>query len=177
MNDETCTIREADPADVPGAAVLYRAFLEETVWSTADGTPNPKLDVEYLLTTLVRAENSDVLVAEVDGKPVGFACVHFRPGMDRSPGLWARFSGFFSRKRRSAPLLFPDQAYLAYLFVAAEVRRHGIATALVTAAGEWARRRGAKSLDLNVLAENADARALYRKLDMSEFLIHYRMRL
>ena len=177
MKEEKCVIREAVDADVAALAVLYRAFLEESVWRTPDGTPNPDLDVEYKLTALIHGENSAVLLAEGAGTPVGFACVHFRPGTDHERGRWARFSGYFSRKRRSAPLVFPDHGYLAHLFVTADFRRRGIGAALVAAAGDWAKRRGAGSLDLNVLAGNQDARTLYRKLGMAEFLIHYRMKL
>ena len=177
MNDEKCIIREAGDADLPGLAGLYRAFLEESVWSVPDATPNPKLNIDHVLGKLIAAENSAMLVAEIEGEAVGFAWVNFRPGTDRPLGFYEQIREFFARQRRSQSALFPDRAYLAHLFVAADFRRRGIATGLVQAAGDWAKRRGGKSLDLNVLARNEVARALYRNLGMSEFLVHYRMKI
>ena len=177
MNDEKCTIREAGDADVPGLIKLYRAFLEESVWDTPDVTPNPSLNIEHVLSNLIAGPNSMLLVAEIEGEVVAFACVHFRPGTDRPLGVRERLREFLTRKRRSAPVLFPDRGYLAHLFVAQPQRRRGIGTELVRAAGDWVKRCGGRSLDLNVLAENDAARALYRKLPMTEFLIHYRMKL
>ncbi|MET9757466.1 GNAT family N-acetyltransferase [Streptomyces sp. NPDC006372] len=47
------------------------------------------------------------------------------------------------------------------LAVAAEARGHGVARALLRAAGEEARRQGARRITLRVLGHNAPARGLY----------------
>ncbi|HUA79019.1 MAG TPA: GNAT family N-acetyltransferase [Dyella sp.] len=50
------------------------------------------------------------------------------------------------------------------LFVTAQARRDGVAKALLTAAGEYARTLGAKSLWLQTAQDNAPAQALYESL-------------
>lgn len=177
MDVERCIIREARDEDFARIAALYRAFLEETVWSDPSVTPNPRLNIEHVVRRMLRTRNSAVLAAESDADAVGFAYVEFRPGTDRPRGPWERISEFLTRGPVTVPILFPAHGYLVHLFVAKPYRRKGIAAALVRASAEWVKRRGGRTLDLNVLAENEPARAFYRKLGMSELLVHYRLRL
>jgi GNAT superfamily N-acetyltransferase len=55
-------------------------------------------------------------------------------------------------------------AWLVGMWVSPEVRRRGIARALVIAVTEWARERGADVLNLHVTETNAEAIALYERL-------------
>jgi RimJ/RimL family protein N-acetyltransferase len=52
--------------------------------------------------------------------------------------------------------------------VAHEWRGHGVGSALLTAAIQWARERGLHKLSLDVFAHNASAIALYRKFGFVE---------
>lgn len=54
-------------------------------------------------------------------------------------------------------------SYVFALYVAPAHRRRGIATALLEHAQTWAQARGDRQIGLQVFAENAGARALYRK--------------
>jgi|GEM_PF-2230234 ribosomal protein S18 acetylase RimI-like enzyme len=175
MDAEACTIREAGNADLPRLAQLYRMFLEETLWSLPDVRRNPRLDVDRLLAGCLHGEHSAVLAAELKGEVVGFVCVEFRPPGDRPLGLLASVREFFARRRAKPAMLSDAYGYLVHLFVEARARRKAIASALVLASRDWVKLRGGHALELNVLAENDPARALYRKLGMSEFLVHYRM--
>jgi len=175
MNSEKCIIREAKDADLRRLAALYRAFLEETLWSAPNVTPNPRLDVERVVAGHLRGEHSSVLAAELDGEIVGFACVEFRPGSDRPLDFWGRVGEFFTHRRARLAVLFGAHGYLVHLFVEERARRRGIGSALVLASRDWVRHRGGRALELNVLAENDPARKLYQKLAMSELLVHYRM--
>ena len=57
-----------------------------------------------------------------------------------------------------------DEAEILTLVVRAELRRRGIARALVEAASEHAAKLGARAMFLEVGAKNEAARSLYRKL-------------
>ena len=57
-----------------------------------------------------------------------------------------------------------DYFVLYDLFVAPSKRRHGIARALMNAAGEWAKAQGAARLDLETARDNYPGQALYRDL-------------
>lgn len=84
------------------------------------------------------------LVAECEGEPCGIAWV--RLGDDA-----------------------PDSAHLYQMWVAAEQRRRRVGRALVDVAAEWARRLGAKQLDLDVTANNDAAVRLY---EGAGFVVH-----
>jgi ribosomal protein S18 acetylase RimI-like enzyme len=58
------------------------------------------------------------------------------------------------------------------LVVAALARRHGLATALLAAAEEWAHERGLKSLEVTVWAFNQEAQGLYQNAGF-DVLRHY----
>jgi GNAT superfamily N-acetyltransferase len=79
------------------------------------------------------------LVAEQDGKPVGWAFVHDTPGH-----LFV-----VEPERRHASL--------AELYVVPEVRGQGHGRALIAACEDWAKTRGHKLLTVGVLAKNARA--------------------
>jgi ribosomal protein S18 acetylase RimI-like enzyme len=53
-------------------------------------------------------------------------------------------------------------AVLSGMWVAGNVRRHGIGRALVQAVSAWATERGARAISLKVVSSNAGAVALYR---------------
>jgi GNAT superfamily N-acetyltransferase len=175
MNAQNCLIREATHADLPRLAPLFRAFLEETLKGIPDLKRNPLFDANRALARRLADEHSVVFAAELAGDLVAFACVEFRPATDRPLGLLERLREFFTRRRRTRPVLSPAHGCLVHLFVHECARRTGVASALVLASRDWVKRQGGRSLDLNVLAQNVPARALYRKLGMSEFLVHYRM--
>lgn len=88
-----------------------------------------------------RLENNEsvVLLALQDDKPVGFTQLY----------------PIFSSVRTARTWLLND------LFVAEDARRGGVARALLDAAADFARARGAAGLMLETMRDNAPARALY----------------
>jgi ribosomal protein S18 acetylase RimI-like enzyme len=56
----------------------------------------------------------------------------------------------------------PAEAELQGMWVAQNIRRHGVGRALVQAVCAWARERGAKRISLKVTADNTAASGLYR---------------
>jgi ribosomal protein S18 acetylase RimI-like enzyme len=57
-----------------------------------------------------------------------------------------------------------ETAYVYSLWLAPSARGHGLARALVAAAVDWARDRGARTVTLRVAADNAVARGVYESL-------------
>ncbi|MGY1762638.1 GNAT family N-acetyltransferase [Geodermatophilus sp. SYSU D00779] len=112
------------------------AALDRVTWSPAVApAPLWPEDVDFF----GEAPPGDVLVAELDGAVVGYV-----------------------RLRR--PTALPSHRHVLQvngLAVDPAVQRRGVGRALLVAAVEEARRRGARRLTLNVLATNPGARALY----------------
>jgi len=177
MSDESCVIRLARDGDLDSLVRLYCAFLDETLEHTPDVLENPVLDAGRVVMRLMHKERTAIIVAEYVNVLAGFSLVEFRRRTDGAWGLRERLTDFLTGRRELQPVILSDRAWLGHLFVTGEHRRKGIAQALLRGACDWARERGAKVLELNVLAANDAARTLYRKLGMSELLVHYRMRL
>jgi len=91
--------------------------------------------VEYVL-----ARQHDILVAEVDGAPVGFALLIYDLPDE---------------------ITLTEQTFLAYMAVEPDWQRRGIARILLATIEDQARKRGLPYLSLMVTEENAAARALY----------------
>jgi len=115
-------------------------------------TPADGADVGALVGSPDRAEVrlqaavrgvEDMLVAAVSSRIVGAASIRWSGGCD------------------------PPNPWLYGLHVAAEVRRHGVGRALMAAAEELARRRGADHLSLDVDVDEAGAIAFYTALGYS----------
>ncbi|HWG98307.1 MAG TPA: GNAT family N-acetyltransferase [Pilimelia sp.] len=129
---DTHPVRRAAPADAPTVAELLDAFNRE--FHTP--TPGP----EVLASRLRGLLAGDDLVALLTGSPaVGLAVVSFRRG------VW--YDG---------PVATLDELYV---HPDLRGRRHG--HALLTAACELARQRGAETLEINVDGEDVDARRFY----------------
>ena len=134
-------IREAVSGDVPLILTLIRELaayekLLEAVVATEE------LIGETLFGKTPRAE---VLIAELDSAPVGFA-LYFH-----------NYSTFLGR----------PGIYLEDLFVRPEARNHGVGRALLVRLAEVAVRRGCARLEWTVLDWNKGAIAFYRKLGAS----------
>lgn len=82
------------------------------------------------------------LLAEVDGQPVGFACLRVVPNL------------FY-------PTLYAE---LTELYIEPEFRRQGIGRALVTFAEALARAQGAEGLKILTGDDNEEGHGLYRAL-------------
>jgi ribosomal protein S18 acetylase RimI-like enzyme len=129
-------VRPAQPADLPAVGHLLDAFNREY----DDPTPGPEW-IAQRLGALLAAGDTEVLVvggAELDGLAVS----RFRPGL-WSDGL---------------------ECYLAELYVVPPLRGRGLGRALLAAAIERARARGADHMDLGTSEDDVAARALYERM-------------
>ncbi len=128
-------VRVATPADAPDLARLLRCFNESNV------TP---VQAARRLQAMRGVETA--LLAEVAGRPVGFASL------------------------RIVPFLSSDapHAELTELYVERLYRRQGVGRALVAAAEALARERGARELFLVTGLTNGNAQAFYRGLGYAD---------
>jgi ribosomal protein S18 acetylase RimI-like enzyme len=125
-------VREATAADEPAILAFMEAIFEERwnrPWSRPEFTP-AELDGKL------------VLVAEEDGKPIGFAY-----GQVFATGF----------------------AHLNIAYVRPEHRRQGVARALTAAFAAGAREQGAEHVTLDVDLSNEAGRAVWQRLGFTEW--------
>ena len=131
----TFSVRAATAHDLDALAGLVAAFRDHLGQSRPDGA-----SIADSLRCLARNPDTQLLLAvDADGERLGYAALRFRFS------LWV--GGI--------------EAQLDDLFVAATSRRSGVGRALVQAAVDAARARGAKIVGLNTNERNADALRLY----------------
>jgi ribosomal protein S18 acetylase RimI-like enzyme len=152
-------------ADVPIEVRVARAAdeaqlarLDRVAWTPQSGFPSVTRQAGGVFFTAGSPPQAH-LVGTIDGAVVGYI-------------------------RLSVPSPLPEEAHVLAvhgLAVAPEARRRGVATALLTAAEQRARERGARKLSLRVLSTNPDAIRLYTQLGfeqegrlLGEFLIESR---
>jgi ribosomal protein S18 acetylase RimI-like enzyme len=128
-------VRVAGPEDLEVISRLLYDFNAEF----DEPTPPAAEMVEYMRGPMAEGETV-VLLAGAD--PVGLAVLRFRPS-------------FYARGL---------ECYLAELYVAPAHRGHGLGRALMDAAIELARERGAVWMDLGTSEDDTAARALYESL-------------
>ena len=134
----TVTIRPAEPADVAVIAELIRGLavyerLEHEVTMS---------EAELERSLFGERRYAETLLAELDGRPVGFA-LYFH-----------NFSTFLGR----------PGLYLEDLFVQPEHRGHGVGRALLQRLAQVAVERGCARLEWVVLDWNESAIGFYEKL-------------
>jgi ribosomal protein S18 acetylase RimI-like enzyme len=129
------TVRRADAADAEAVARLLHDFNAEY----NEATPGPAALADRIRELLA---GGDTAVLVGGSGPDGFAVLRFRRSIT-TPGL---------------------ECYLAELYVAPERRGHGLGRALMEAAIDLARERGADGMDLGTSEDDVAARALYESL-------------
>ena len=133
MTTETETpIRLASVADAPAFARLLHEFNSEF------GESTPDADV-IAARAAPLIESGEVTVLLAGGGPDGFAELRFRPSL---------YTGALD-------------AYLEELYVVPAQRGKGLGRALLEAAMEHSRQRGAAHIDLGTSDDDVAARALY----------------
>jgi GNAT superfamily N-acetyltransferase len=132
VRDAETQIRLATAADAPAFGRLLHAFNVEF------GEPAPGADV-FAERAAPLIESGEVTVLLGGDGPDGFAELRFRPSL---------YTGALD-------------AYLEELYVVPERRGHGLGRALLEAAMENARERGAAHIDLGTSEDDVAARALY----------------
>ena len=125
----TLTVRQATPDDATELARMLDLF--DNMGATPEQVAARMLACQNVLTTYI---------GEMDGQPVGFACL------------------------RLVPHLQGDEPYaeLTDIYVDAPLRRHGVARALIAQVESAARAAGAGGLVIITGFDNESAQAAYR---------------
>jgi len=141
-------IRPAVVDDISAIAALYRilfaemAALQPNIWRPSE------MSRSFLLE-FIEGERSSILLAEEDGEIAGFAVAQDRDTPPFNCVIQNRY------------------CYLMDMAVAPARRGRGLGRALLGAAESWARGRGLKWLELNVLEENKAAYKLYEQAGLA----------
>lgn len=133
-----CPVRVAQASDTECIGRLLHDFNTEF----DEPTPGPGRLAERMRELLADGETVVLLAG---AGPDGLAVLRFRPG------IWSQAL----------------ECYLAELYVAPPVRGRGLGRALMLAAIEHARGRGADHMDLGTGEQDLAARALYESLGFS----------
>ena len=140
-------IRPAVMQDLPDILALYGVLDRELVAMQPEffcAAPRSEQDTAAALADT----NAAFLLAVQDGITVGFALVEYA-------GWTPEFSCVLPHR----------YARLSDIVVLPDLRGQGIGSALLGAAKRWARDRRLEYLELNVLAQNTAAMALYESHD------------
>ena len=134
-------VRSLKITDLP-SFVRLRADIEEhsPYMPAGDGERRERM-VYTVLKMLLRRESTVTLVVEKGGMLVGYITLIF--------GRFRKFRG---------------NAYIASVSVSERYRGKGVGTRLLAKAEEYARKRGARRLELEVFSKNKGAYELYERL-------------
>jgi len=139
----TITVRQATPDDAPALAVMLNRF--DGIGATPAQVAARMLACQSVLTTLL---------GEMDGQPVGFACL------------------------RLVPHLQGDEPYaeLTDIYVDAPFRRQGVARALIARVEAAAQAAGAREMVIITDFANEGARAVYGAVGYADWALVMRKR-
>jgi ribosomal protein S18 acetylase RimI-like enzyme len=139
--------RRARRSDLGAIASLWRDLLEhhaETLGIRVGAVPASQLE------RLLRDADAAAWVVEHDGAPAGFCAV----AIETAPSALAE----------------TGRAVITELYVRPAARRRGAGRALVAAALEWSRDRGALRAEVRVAARNGEGQAFWRALGFGAFV-------
>lgn len=138
-------IRKAVLDDIPAISELYREQFREMSKLIPDFIKEGDQSIEFLEKSISNNE-SDILAYENDGIIVGFILLQAKVRPDFDFMLPGKF------------------CYIMDIIVTEKERNKGFGTALMNSAKDWAKERDCSFINLDVLANNHGAIALYEKL-------------
>jgi len=139
----TITVRQATPDDAPELAVMLDRF--DGIRAIPEQVATRMLAYQSVLTTFL---------GEMDGQPVGFACL------------------------RLVPHIQGDEPYaeLTDIYVDVPFRRLGVARSLIARVEEAAQAAGASEAVIITGFDNEDAQAAYRAVGYTDWALAMRKR-
>ena len=154
-------IRLAEAEDIDAVAHLWEALVTYHRELDANLPPAAAQGARRYARRLIdRLDDpmSRVLVADIDGKVVGYVLGVI---VDLAPEMFAQDASGF----------------LADIFVDADYRRGGVGSALVAALASWFHEKGLGYFEWHVAARNDDAVAFWRSLGGREVMLRMRAEL
>ncbi len=142
-------LRKAKVTDIKELLRLYEALNKDIAKLDPMRFQGAQMDEEWVVKE-IQSNDTLFLVYEEDKEVVGFALANV---METPP----------------YPMYKPKRyGYILDLVVAKNMRGQGIATQLIEGMIEWKSKKNLDYLELNVLANNREARALYKKKEFCE---------
>lgn len=138
-------IRTAIRNDIPRILEISRLFFTEQAVLQPRYIRGAEYEEQFLLDTIGSDKSAILLVEEEVDRAIGFALVMEKETPPHPCVVWYRY------------------AYLMDIVVEPEYRNKGVGTKLLREIKEWARLRDLAFVQLNVLAENGDAKRLYER--------------
>ena len=139
----TITVHQATPDDAPELARMLDLF--DRMGATPAQVAARMLACQHVLTTFI---------GELDGQPVGFACLRLVPHLQGNE----------------------PYAELTDIYVDAPFRRHGVARALIAQVEAAARAAGASEVVIITGFDNEGAQAAYRASGYANWALAMRKR-
>ena len=149
------TIRPATMEDLP---VLY-SFEQGVIAAERpyDSFIKEGEIIYYDLKNLIGSNDTELIVAELNGKPVGAGYAQIRKSRS-----WSKD---------------PTFAYLGFMFVDPDYRGQGINQKIINHLKEWVKSRNIDELRLDVYVGNDAASRAYQKAGFKEHMIEMRLNL
>lgn len=144
-------IRKATMNDVEALREMYRELEEDCVKYQPEHFVTGFRENEFF-EKILSSPNQDILVAEINGRPVGFSHVMIL-------------------EQKHVACLKPQTAvYIQDLEVRAETRGRGIGSKLMEASKEYGLARGADFIRLQVFPQNTDGIRFYERNGFREMM-------
>ncbi|OAT85543.1 hypothetical protein A6M21_06035 [Desulfotomaculum copahuensis] len=134
-------IRPAVKTDIPAILALYREL--EDAYPVETGTADEEVNHDVLWRNVAADSRQQILVGEQNGRIVGTVTVIIVPNLGHRGSPWAAVEN---------------------VVVARDCRGRGAGTALMTAAGEIARRHGCYKIVLSSNLSRREAHDFYHRL-------------
>ena len=149
------------PADKPAILRFIQGLQDFERAIEADRRTDAKVAEEFYdeITDRVQKRNGQILIAELEGRAVGWAVVYAEEN-----------EIYVLAEER-------NNAYISELFVREERRGTGVGRALITACENWARAKGITVMMIGVLSGNTHADALYRRAGFVPYALQLRKHL
>jgi ribosomal protein S18 acetylase RimI-like enzyme len=148
------TVRPGKRDDATEAARLWvRSAEEHTLYDPVYTTaPGAEKVMRRFLADLSSSSHTCLFIAEKEGEVIGFLSGELREGSPAfKPKTWAAIED---------------------IFVAPDHRSLGVGHALFEACQEWAKKKGADGVSLQVAADNTRARKFYEELGFREVSVY-----
>ena len=155
MSTAGLNVRRAAPADRPVLEALWAAFMVEQAALDPRVTPSPDAiqRARATLADLIRGDGGTLFVADRAGEVVAFLAAE-----------WYTDAPVYA---------FVPEVHLLELYVTPEVRKQGVARALLDEAEAWARDAGAKRLRMSVLWQNEASRRLVEQWGVEPLAVSF----
>lgn len=153
QGNDAAIVREFTAKDIAGIVACFSELQEFERQIEPRRLPGEKVAASYVQSLLKQCAGKEgtIFVAEKNEQIIGFACILSAVILDED----------LNEPNRSS--------YLTDLIVMPAFRRGGVARALMRCAEEFARKRGASDVTLNMLLKNDSTQRFYKAMGYNDY--------